>query len=209
MKNIVITIGREYGSGGRYIGWRVAKKLNIPFYDKEILNKTYEKNGCNYSKLNSYDEVKKNKFLKALEMMNINNYDATSDNNNLYDMYQNLISKTITELAESGPCVILGRNSNNILKNKKNVINIFIYSNDLEFKLKRKMLLEGIDRNEALKRLKTVDKQRKQYYQSINKNKVWGNRYEYDFIIDSSVLDIDGTVDLIVDIYKKYQNKQQ
>ena len=209
MKNIVITIGREYGSGGRYIGWRVAKKLNIPFYDKEILNKTYEKNGCNYSKLNSYDEVKKNKFLKALEMMNINNYDATSDNNNLYDMYQNLISKTITELAESGPCVILGRNSNNILKNKKNVINIFIYSNDLEFKLKRKMLLEGIDRNEALKRLKTVDKQRKQYYQSINKNKVWGNRYEYDFIIDSSVLDIDGTVDLIVYIYKKYQNKQQ
>ena len=58
MKNIVITIGREYGSGGKYIGLKVAKKLNIPFYDKEIINKTYEKNGCNYSKLNAYDEEK-------------------------------------------------------------------------------------------------------------------------------------------------------
>ncbi len=206
MKNIVITIGREYGSGGKYIGLKVAKKLNIPFYDKEIINKTYEKNGCNYSKLNAYDEVKKTNFIKTLDLINMNNYDATN-NNDLYDIYQKLISDTITELAASGSCVILGRNSNNILKNKKNVINIFIYSNDLEFKLKRKMLLENIDRNEALKRLKKVDKQRRQYYQSINKNKVWGNRYEYDFIIDSSVLDIDGTVDLIVDIYKKYEKK--
>ena len=206
MKNIVITIGREYGSGGKYIGLKVAKKLNIPFYDKEIINKTYEKNGCNYSKLNAYDEVKKTNFIKTLDLINMNNYDATN-NNDLYDIYQKLISDTITELAASGSCVILGRNSNNILKNKKNVINIFIYSNDLEFKLKRKMLLENIDRNEALKRLKKVDKQRRQYYQSINKNKVWGNRYEYDFIIDYSVLDIDGTLDLIVDIYKKYEKK--
>lgn len=59
MKNIVITIGREYGSGGRYIGLKVAKKLNIPFYDKEIINKTYERNTCNYRELNSYDETKK------------------------------------------------------------------------------------------------------------------------------------------------------
>lgn len=206
MKNIVITIGREYGSGGKYIGWKVAQKLNIPFYDREIINKTYEKNGCNYSKLSSYDEVKKNKLQKALEMMNINNYDATADND-LYDTYQNLVSKTILELAQNNSCVILGRNSNNILRNKKNVINIFIYSNDLEFKLKRKMLLDGIDRNEALKRLKYVDKKRKQYYQSINKNKIWGSRYDYDYLIDSATLDIDGTVDLIVDIYKKYQNK--
>ena len=207
MKNIVITIGREYGSGGRYIGLKVAKKLNIPFYDKEIINKTYERNTCNYRELNSYDETKKNKFLKTLEMVNINNYKLDNNNNSFYDMYQNLITKTITDLSNSTSCVILGRNSNNILKNKKNVINIFIYSRDLEFKLQRKMLLEGITRNEAIKKLKAVDKQRREYYQSINKNKVWGSRFEYDYLIDSSILDIEGTVDLIVDIYNKYQQR--
>ena len=119
-KKVIITISREYGSGGRYIGWKVAKKLNIPFYDKEILNKTYERNACNYTELNKYDETKKNKILKTLEIININNYKI--DNNNFYDTYQNLITKTITDLSNSTSCVILGRNSNNILKNKNNVI---------------------------------------------------------------------------------------
>lgn len=140
-------------------------------------------------------------------MVNINNYKLDNNNNSFYDMYQNLITKTITDLSNSTSCVILGRNSNNILKNKKNVINIFIYSRDLEFKLQRKMLLEGITRNEAIKKLKAVDKQRREYYQSINKNKVWGSRFEYDYLIDSSILDIEGTVDLIVDIYNKYQQR--
>ena len=64
MNNIVITIGREYGSGGRYIGELLSKKLNIPFYDKELIVKAHEKNNCNYSKLEEYDEVKRNSFLK-------------------------------------------------------------------------------------------------------------------------------------------------
>ena len=64
MKNIVLTIGREYGSGGRYIGEMVSKKLNIPFYDRVLIEKAYEKIGGNYSKIDQYDEVVQNKFLK-------------------------------------------------------------------------------------------------------------------------------------------------
>ena len=199
MGNTVITIGREYGSGGRYIGKKVAEKLNIKFYDKEILQKTYEKNKCNYTKLEQYDESKRNSILKAMDFMNINDYDAAFED----DKYQILISKTILDLAQNESCVILGRNSNNLLKNKDNVINIFIYSNDLDFKVKRKMDIENLSYEEALTKLKQVDKQRKKYYEYVNKNHIWGDKKDYDFCIDSQVLGIDGTVDLIVDIYKK------
>ena len=203
MKNITITIGREFGSGGKYIGEQVAKKLNIPFYNQEILNKTYEKHGCNYSKLLEYDEVKRNSLLKTLELLTINNYSESFSD----DIYQELITKTIKEISQTESCVILGRNSNNILKDQKNSINIFIYSNDLDFKVKRKMDLENLTYDEALSKLKQVDKQRKKYYESLNKNRTWGNIRDYNYCLDSSVLGVDKTVDLIVDIYKQYQNK--
>lgn len=199
MRNIVITIGREYGSGGRYIGEKLSQKLNIPFYDKKLLEKTYEKIGCNYSKINDYDEVAKNKYIKNLNLINTSNSELAYEENT----YQTLISKTIEELADSGSCIILGRNSNNILKGRKNVINIFIYSNDIDFKVKRKMSLENLDYNEALNKLKKIDKQRKKYYESINNKQIWGDKANYDYIIDSSILGVDKTADLIADIYKK------
>lgn len=199
MENVVITIGREYGSGGRYIGKEVAKRLNINFYDKELLQKTYEKNQCNYTKLEQYDETKRNSILKAMDLLNSNNYEAAFED----DRCQILISKTILDLAQNESCVILGRNANNLLKDKKNVINIFIYSNDLDFKIKRKMETEKLSYQEAFNKLKQVDKKRKKYYEYVNKNHIWGDKKDYDFCLDSSVLGIDGTIDLIVDIYKK------
>lgn len=198
MKNLVITIGREYGSGGRYIAKQVAKKLNIPFYDHEIISKTYEKSGCNYTKLEQYDETKRNTLLKTLHLFN-NNYDEAFEDST----YQELISSTVKDLAEQGACVILGRNANNILKKNKNVLNIFIYSNNIDFKVQRKIEIENISEEEAFKRLWTIDKKRKKYYESLNPNHIWGNRKEYDFCIDSSYLGIEKTIDLIIDIYKK------
>lgn len=202
MNNIVITIGREYGSGGRYIGEAVARKLNIPFYDKELLTKTYEKNGCNYSKLEEYDETKRNALLKQFDLLHFNYYDEQLSS----DVYQRLISDTILEVSENHSCVILGRNSNQLLKNRKNTIHIFIYANDLDFKVKRKMELENISYEEALKKLRYVDKQRKRYYESLNKGNCWGNIKDYDYCLDSSILGVDKTADVIVDIYKKYRD---
>lgn len=197
MKNIIITIGREYGSGGRYIGEMVSKKLNIPFYDKEILVKANEKNGTDYSKLHQYDEKSHNKFLKDLNLLSTSISEIAYEENT----YQTIISKTIAELADTSSCVILGRNANNILKSKNNVINIFIYSNNLDFKIKRKMNLENLSYEETLKKLKQIDKQRKKYYETLNPKQVWGNRKDYDYLIDSGVLGVDKTVDLIVSIY--------
>lgn len=200
MKNIIITIGREYGSGGKYIGEKVAQKLNIPFYDKEILIKTQEKNNYSYSKLEEHDERKRNSTFMPVDYFDSNNYtEFFSD-----DLYQSLITKTIEEISNTS-CIILGRNSNNILKNKPNVINIFIYSNNLDFKIKRKMNIENLNYNETLKKLKKIDKQRKKYYESLNKNSIWGSYKDYDLCIDSSILGVDKTIDLIVDIYNQYK----
>ena len=204
MNNIVITIGREYGSGGKYIGQKLADALNIPFYDKEIINKTYEKNECNYSKLEEYDEVKRNGMIKLLNLISTGSNEMAFND----DTYQTLIGSTITSLADIGSCVILGRNSNKILKGRKNVINIFIYSNNLEFKIGRKMEIENISYEEAYSRLKEVDKMRKRYYESQDKSNSWGNVRDYDYLIDSSILGIDGTVELIKDIYIKYSKKE-
>ena len=203
MNNVVITIGREYGSGGKYIGKEVAKRLGIDFFDKELIQKVYEKNGCNYSKLEQYDEIKKNSLFKTLDLISVANYNSAFEDNE----YQELLKKTIQDIAKNESCVILGRNSNQILKNSNNVINIFIYSNDLDFKVKRKMQIENLSYDEALKRLKKVDKQRKKYYEYFNKNCIWGDRKDYDFCIDSSVLGIDNTIELIVSIYNQFSKK--
>jgi len=199
MKNIVITIGREYGSGGRYIGEKVAEKLGIPFYDKELLDRVSNKNGINYSKAVEYDENKRNSMLE--EFNRLSNFGNSFNSTN----YQIMINNTIEDIAKSS-CVILGRNSNNILKDRNNVINIFIYSNDLEFKIKRKMEIENLSYNDTIKKLKYVDGKRKKYYESLNKNSIWGSRHEYDYLIDSSILGIDRTIEIIVDIYNKYKN---
>ncbi len=203
MKNIIITIGREYGSGGKFIGESVAKKLDIPFYDKNILVEAAKNNKVNLGKLEELDEKYRSDFYKKLELLNFNNL-----NNNLSsDIIEYYISKEIKNLALKGSCVILGRNSNNILKDRDNVINIFIYSNNLEFKLKRKMQLENMNREETLKRLNFVDKERKRFYESFDSNLKWGSKSDYDYLIDSSILGIDETINLIVDIYNKLEKQ--
>ena len=205
MQNIVITIGREYGSGGKYIGEKVAEKLNIPFYDKEIITQVYEKNGINYSKLETYDEHKKSTVLKNFEKL------TTLDSERIFEdsFIHEQISKTIKSFADKGSCVILGRNANNILKCNHNVIRIFIYSNDVEFKIKRKMELENLSYEDAKETLKIVDKRRRKYYESLNSKQSWGDKKDYDYLIDSSILGVDGTADLIVDLYRNLSSLEK
>lgn len=197
MKNIIITIGREYGSGGRYIGEELSKRLNIPFYDKEIINRTYDKNGGNYSRLLQYDEKKRNRILDELHRITTFGYTEIEEKD-----YNELLERTIKDLSSSS-CIILGRNSNNILKNNKNVINVFVYSNNLDFKVNRKMLIDNLSYDSALKKLKEVDKNRKKYYESLNKGKTWGDKQDYDLLIDSGIFGIEKTIDLLEEVYNK------
>ena len=203
MKNIVITIEREYGSGGKYIGVEVAKRLDYKFYDKELLNEIYENNDCNYALLEEFDEKTKSPLLKSLGLVSNENDSMFSE-----EKYHGLVKETIKKLAESSSCVFIGRDTNQILKNEKNAIHFFIYAKDEEFKIRRKMERENLSYEQAKEKMHEVDRMRKKFYESLNKGHTWGIKEDYDFCIDSSVLGVEETINLIVEIVKKFQEKE-
>lgn len=203
MKNIVITIEREYGSGGKYIGEEVAKRLDYKFYDKELLNEIYENNDCNYALLEEFDEKTKSSLLKSLGLVSIENDSMFTE-----EKYHGLVKETIKKLAESSSCVFIGRDTNQILKNEKNAIHFFIYAKDEEFKIRRKMERENLSYEQVKEKMHEVDRMRKKFYESLNKGHTWGIKEDYDFCIDSSVLGVEETINLIVEIVKKFQEKE-
>lgn len=203
MDNIVITIGREYGSGGKYIGEEVAKRLGYKFYDKELLNEIYENNDCNYALLEEFDEKTKSSLLKSLGLVRIENDSMFTE-----EKYHSLVKETIKKLAQSSSCVFIGRDTNQILKNEKNVIHFFIYAKDEEFKIRRKMERENLSYEQAKEKMHEVDRSRKKFYESLNKGHTWGIKEDYDFCIDSSILGVEETINLIVEIAKKFQEKE-
>lgn len=203
MKNIVITIEREYGSGGKYIGEEVAKRLDYKFYDKELLNEIYENNDCNYALLEEFDEKTKSSLLKSLGLVSIENDSMFTE-----EKYHGLVKETIKKLAESSSCVFIGRDTNQILKNEKNAIHFFIYAKDEEFKIRRKMERENLSYEQVKEKMHEVDRMRKKFYESLNKGHTLGIKEDYDFCIDSSVLGVEETINLIVEIVKKFQEKE-
>ena len=203
MKNIVITIEREYGSGGKYIGEEVAKRLGYKFYDKELLNEIYENNDCNYALLEEFDEKTKSSLLKSLGLVRIENDSMFTE-----EKYHSLVKETIKKLAQSSSCVFIGRDTNQILKNEKNVIHFFIYAKDEEFKIRRKMERENLSYEQAKEKMYEVDRSRKKFYESLNKGHTWGIKEDYDFCIDSSILGVEETINLIIEIAKKFQEKE-
>lgn len=201
MDNIVITIGREYGSGGKYIGEEVAKRLGIAFYDKELLQKVYEESGINYATLEEFDEKTKSTFANLFKLSN-NDLLFTEENCRL------IMKKAIKKIAESESCVFIGRDTNQILKEQKNALHFFIYANDEEFKIARKMKIENLSYEEAKSKMIKVDNERKKFYETINKNTKWGNMKDYDYCLDSSKLGVEKTIALILDIVKSFKEKE-
>ena len=203
MENIVITIGREYGSGGKYIGEQIAKRLNIHFYDKELLVKACEENDINYFALEEFDEETKSSFANLLKL-------SSTDSDLLFteEKCRIVMKDAITSIAQNESCVFIGRNTNEILKDQKNALHFFIYAKDEKFKINRKMKMENISYEKAEERMHKIDRSRKKFYETVNKNHEWGDMKDYDFCIDSSVLGIDGTIELILDIINKFEGKE-
>ena len=183
--NYIITIGREYGSGGFEIGKKLAEKLGIPFYDKNLIDEVAKKSGFDIETLRKGDEKSVSSWFNPVYQ------DGT-----LNDRIFKAQSDVILEIAENGPCVIIGRCADYILKDHKNVINIFVQA-PFEDRIKRicnKYLIEVED--EAKREILKTDKQRRSYYEFYT-DFTWGGRKNNDLIINSSVLGIDGTVELI------------
>lgn len=201
---MIITIGREFGSGGKYIGERLAEELNMKLYDAELIKRVSEERNIDIQLLNENDEKHKKSFWYTLAMASMSMADSVNSLTELPsdDKYFIEQAKIIEEVADEGNAIIIGRCSNVILKDRKNVVNIFIYSSDEKFKIDRKIEFAGLDEKKALKLMHKKDKERAAYYNYYT-NQTWGGRDSYDLLVDSSKLGIDKTIELIKE-YVKY-----
>ena len=200
---MVITIGREYGSGGKYIGERLAEELNLKLYDKELLNKVAEESGMDLNVLEQMDEKQEECFWYTFAMSlyqqdSLETLDEIPSNEKIFIEQ----AKIIEELAQKEDCIIIGRCSNVILRNKPDVLNIFVYSSELEFKVKRKMQFGSFETElEAIKAIERIDKERETYYNYFTKEN-WGDRKSYDLMIDTSKIGVNKAVELIKEYLK-------
>ena len=193
----VITISREFGSGGREVGKKLSEKLGIPFYDKELLEIASKESGICRELFDRNDEAYTNSFLYSLVM---GSYPMSADGRLEPEMPLNqkiFLAQfdTIKSIAKQGPCVIVGRCADYVLKNEKNVINFFITGNTAE---KKRRILEryDIEKNKVEDFIKKTDKRRASYYNYYTDMK-WGEARNFDMCINTSRTGIDGAVEIM------------
>jgi cytidylate kinase len=203
MKHNIITIGREFGSGGHEIGARLAARLGMKFYDKELVKAAAEKMGCCENFVENNNEKTPGVFARGVSFSRGATYAQLSPEDNIY-VCQSL---AIKEFAEEGNCIIVGRCADYILRERDDVVNIFVYAS-LEDRIERKMLLAGNDKSAAAvkKEIIATDKRREKYYNFYTGNR-WGDSRNYHICIDTSKIGVDGAVDIIVDYIEKYSAK--
>jgi len=203
----VITIGRQFGSGGREIGEKLAKAYDIGYYDRELLARAAKESGFCEEILMNHDEKPTNSFLYNLV---IDTYSFGYNSSSFVDMpisQKVFLAQfdTIKKIAEEGPCVIVGRCADYALEGRDNVINLFIYADD-DFKTNRIMKLYDLDAGKARDMITKKDKQRSSYYNYYT-NKKWGRAESYDLCINSSILGIDGSVKLIKQFVEDFESR--
>ena len=205
--NTLVTIGRQFGSGGKEIGAKLAENLGIPFYDRELLTRAAKESGFAEEMLQNHDERPTNSFLYNLVMDTYSfGYNASS----FVDMpisHKVFLAQfdTIKKIADDGPCVIVGRCADYALADYKNVLNIFIFG-DEECKVKRIMERFNLSEDKAKDMIVKKDKQRQSYYNYYSSKK-WGRADTYDLCINSSVLGIEGTVKLLTQYVEDFEKK--
>lgn len=196
MSNRIITIEREYASGGREIGKIVAEKLGIPFYNREILEMAAERCGVSPHHLESVEEAAPKSFLYSL-MLSSNPTRSIEENLPLSDKIYIIESQIIREIADSGDCVIVGRCANYILSDNHDLFSVFIYS-DKESRRRRAVDEYGIDEKKSYALLKKFDKRRETFY-SVNTGGNWYDKENYSMCLNSGKLGIEFCSRLIIE----------
>ena len=197
MKKAIVTIGRQFGSGGRQIGKRLAELLNIPYYDRELITEAARKSGVSEEYFQKIDETAASSLLYTLsagsymmgtQMASINDLPA---NDRLYVIQ----SEIIREKAAQGPCVLVGRCADYILRDHPERISVFIHAGDT-FRLKRIVEEYGADPKKAPDIMRRTDKKRAQYYHYYTDGK-WSDAANYQLTFDRSLTGIEGGAALI------------
>jgi putative MATE family efflux protein len=198
----VISIGREFGSGGKYIGQELAKRLNIKCYDNELLCKVSENYSIDLKTLEKIDEKQKESFWYGFATNYV--FSKTGDISPI-SAEDNLFlkqAKVIEDIYNNENSIIIGRCSDYILKDKSNVIKIFVYASDMNFKIDRKKKYEQLSNEKAEKKIKQIDQQRAEYYKHFT-SQIWGDKNNYDLCIDTSLIGVNATVDILENYIKK------
>ena len=195
MTKRIITISREFGSGGRFIGEEVAKKLGVAYYDKDIIGKIAEQSGLSpeYVKENAELSPKKGLFAYAFSGRDITG-------KSVGDMVYEAQRKIIMEIAEKESCVIIGRNADFILKDRNDVLNVFIHG-DMPEKTQRIIDLYNVEEKEAVKMMADTDKRRMTNYNFYTEQK-WGKASNYTLCLNSSQLGYDRCEKIIMECIK-------
>ena len=205
--NTVITIGRQFGSAGREIGERVAEHFGIKCYDKELLTRAAKESGFCEEMIHNHDERPTNSFLYNLVM---DTYSFGYNSSSFVDMpisHKVFLAQfdTIQKIAKEGPCIIVGRCADYALAEMSNCLHIFIYGNE-ESKVKRIMEKYSLSEAKAREMIIKKDKQRQSYYNYYSSKK-WGRADSYDLCINSSILGVEGTANLIIQYIEDFEKK--
>ena len=192
MKNRVITISREFGSGGRTIGKNVAEMLGIPCYDSELIHKIAAESGFDEYYIKEAGEYASAGFLSFLSNRA---FGPTNE-----DYLWKIQCKIITELAEKGPCLIVGRCADYILRDKVNCLKVFIHA-DIKFRSERAVSVYGERDESPEQRIREKDKRRAAYHRFYT-NMKWGHAQNYDLTLNSGTLGIDQCSKIIVELFQ-------
>ncbi len=202
--SLVITIGRQFGSGGRDVGERIAEYFNIPFYDKELVEMAAQKSNISKEALKEVDEHATNSFLYSLAS---GNYSMRGINAPIYyempinDKLFIAQAEVIKEVAKKGSCVIVGRCADYVLENEDvDILNVFIFGS-VDYRAKRVMEALELPQSKARDKVIKTDKQRRTYYDYYT-SRDWGVMSNYDLCVNTETVGISGAANLIINHVK-------
>ena len=199
--NLIISIGRQFGSGGRQIGKLVGEKLGINVYDKELINLASEASGISKELLKSCDEKPTNSLLYSLSIgaYSFENAIGGMPHLPIVDKVFAVQSQVIRDIAKKEPCVIIGRCADSILSEEKKLLTVFIHA-DQQTRIERVREYENVSENEASTLVRNADKKRASYHNYFSDSK-WGVATSYDLCINSKI-GFDRAAEIIADCAK-------
>jgi len=205
-KKTIITISRQFGSGGREVGKKLAEKLGIPFYDKELVAIASEKSGISEDVLEHMDERATNSLLYSLSM-GMYGFGPSGRLNPEMPMNDRLFllqSEIITDAAKEGSCVVVGRCADYLLRDEPDAVHVFLHAHR-DKRCERVMQIYDLPIQKAIEMMIKTDKKRASYY-NFYTNMKWGNIENYDLSLDTGIIGIDNTVELIAQYVQMRKN---
>ena len=202
MKKTIVTISRQFGSGGRTVGHLVAQALDIPFYDKELVEQIALESGFAPKFVEEHGEHSPGKTLFSYAFAP-QGVPGVMNGMSTADFLWHIQCGTILQLAEQGPCVIVGRNADYILKDREDVLHTYIHA-DLDFRADRIVRLYGESEKSPIARLQEKDKRRKVNYQHYT-GRTWGDADNYDITLNTAVVGVEAAAKIIVDLVKNLE----